>query len=299
MILQKDKDGNVPYLLNTDSPPSAVTWVLGDGGGKVLASGSVSALPKTQSISSATRRGASDDYDLAVTLGVGGTLDPLIRAGVSLVLRDSRGRKQDPLCTGVASGVVSVSGLALESGDSVASLWCPEIEIVLPGSALAEVSDTYTLKLSITAGGSDVLYFAVCPYTLQLPLTLRTYLDFFPAAADRLGSLSKRKDWSRVCDSAREMLESRLRSSGVYLNLIAPVGGLKRCLACALNVVLAPSIIPEMWKSDADAFIDRAEKTFNQAVEELLSYARVDANADGNIADDEKNQVVSVGRLRL
>lgn len=305
MILQQNTDGNVKYTLSGDAPPTALAWVLKDNTGKQLSTGTGTA-PTAATIASHTRRGASDDHDLTIDSGEGEeavTLDATVKPGATLRVTDARGRIQDVVCTGVSGDVVGVAGLVVESSDTFGSLWCPDVVLTIPGTALTKTGDGYALHVTVTEAddstSTDVVYFAVTPYHLQLPLSVRTYLDYHPELALSLTALSRRKDWSRLCDAARDVLETRIRANGSFIDLVCSTSGLRKALAEALHTVIAASYIPELWKAAPGEYLDRVQKGFEAAVDELLSASIVDNDMDGTPEESERNEVMGVTRLRL
>ena len=293
MILQENTDGRVNYTLPGDTPPVSGSWVLRDLETNTRATGSITP-PALVAVSAHTRRGAGDDYDLTVPTGTASGLRP----GATIRVTDSRGRTQDTVCTGTTTTTVGVAGLTVETNDSFASLWCPDISIPIAGAYLPGTGDGYALHLDF-GDYKDVIYFAVTPYTLQLPLTVRTYLDYHPELAVQLTSLSRRKDWSRLCDSARDLVETRLRANGTFYSAMCATSGLKKALSEALHVILAPAYVPEMWKSAPGEYLTRCQAGFDSAIDELLSATIVDKDLDGTGKDSERNQTIGISRLRL
>lgn len=304
MILQKLIGGNIKHLLGGVTPPASIDYQLKTDGAVSLGAAPSVDAPLAATVASQARKGAGSEWDLTTDLDEGDELDPSITAGAAVRVVDAKGRAQDVLCTGVdADGVIGVDGLTLEAGDEVVSVWCPEVALPVSGELLTECGDIYALHVTVTAEDDsisrDIVPFAVCNYHLQMPLTVRTYLDHHTDLWYMLSTFSRRKDWSRLCDSARSRLEDRIRASRIWLDCTFAASGIQRALAASLHSILAPGNIPEKYASIPGEYEDRAEKKFEAAVGELLAGAKVDNNQDGVVTEEDRTEFCGITRLRL
>jgi hypothetical protein len=300
MILQKDIGGNLQYLLDCDSPPSALTYSVMDSRDAVRQTGIIEALPVLYQVSVTTIQ--DDGLDIRLDLDLEGEgedeIELAFKPGDLARVTDSEGRVHDLVCSGRGAAHVLVSGLTLGPEESCVSVWRPEIEIPISAATCDLCADGYRLMISVDAM-RDVVTFAVAPYTLLVPLNVRTFLDWHPEFGANQAALIRRRDWPRLVKSAIQLLETKRKASGNWLQLVAPSYGLQRAAAEALYYLVGEEIRPKDWAGAPGDYERARERRLTAAIKDLLANSKIDDDADGKIASKQPESREGAWRIVL
>jgi hypothetical protein len=277
VILTKGLDNLVRYLLPAGAPPTACTWALSDPQGNFHQAATALPLPTAYAASGADGERAQEALLTCTDTPTGLAVGEVVR------IRDSWGRDHDALCWGRNAKQVRVADFG-GTASEVASVWAPELVWTVPAALLDETGEGWRLDLVWTADGvvhRDSVYATVCLISLSLTISPREYLDLHPTAAANLAALEARRDWPRLVRTAAAVVEQRLRAMNRWYAAIISPTGLRQIVAAAVGVLLAPGSIPEGYKSTPDAWTDRLEETFTQALAEALANAHYDRSQTG------------------
>ena len=144
-----------------------------------------------------------------------------------------------------------------------------------------------TVTVTSSPSYTTEIWLACALFAVDLTISPREYLDQHPDAAADLASLEQRRDWRRMIRSASERVVARLLShERVYSALYSPVG-LRRCIVEALHCALAGVQIPLPWAQAPEQYIERCERQYTAAVEELLATAHYDSLDAGTVAGSD------------
>jgi len=279
MILEKDIGGSLDYLLDGGTPPDSLAYLVRDPAGTTRHTGTAT-VPTALAVESTEVLG--DGLDVRLTFADDAEIDAAIVPGAAVRVTDSEGRIHDLVCSGRQSDSILVAGITLASGESITSVWCPEVALEIPAAACTTCADGYRVIITATYGtrdARDTLTFAVAPYSTRVPLNVRTFLDWHPEYGQHQTSLIRRRDWPRLVRSAVVLLETKLKASDSWLQMVATPYGLQRAAAEALWYIIGEDYRPQEWSGSMGEYEKARSRRLADAVKDLLSNSVTDAGA--------------------
>ena len=261
----------------------SISYTVYDPDGVSQATGSIT--PPTSYPATATEGTYANEATLTST-----STPAQVEVGGTVRVLDTWGQVFDCNVYGKKSKSVRVSDFG-GAATEVTSFYNPVVSIPVSSAVLDDTGNGWRADLTWVSGGAtyrDTLYFSVCLVSLNLTISPREYLDYHPEAATDLAALERRKDWPRLVRAATTLVEERLRSMDRWYSAIVSPSGLRRCVAEALHVLLAPSSVPEGYKTNPADWTGRAEKRFNGAIADAMAGAYYDEDQDGTVSEEEK-----------
>jgi hypothetical protein len=285
MILAKNIGGSIPYIIaGQAAPPASIASTLYGLDSSVLATGTAT-VPTSGTPSAITTR--VDEGDVTIT--VSGWSPPAAGAVVRVI--DAWGHIEDCLCDGSSAGSVRVCEYGGEVATKPQKVWAPTVAIPVSGAYLTECGEGYRVEIACTyTGGTvirDTVWFAVAPYSSQLAISPREYIDHHPEAGNHLMTVQRRRDWPRLIATACAMVEAELRSMELWYSSLITGSDHARAVAAAVNRLLAPTLCPANMSADPQGWLQDADRKYTEAIRLLRANARHDATGDGPATADQ------------